>query len=64
MGGGGQRERELERIPNRFCAVSVEPDTGLELTNGEIMTRAEIKSWMFKGLSHPGAPTAKVLKRT
>ena len=29
---------EGERIPSRLCAVSTEPDAGLELTNGEIMT--------------------------
>ena len=32
------RERERERIPSRLHAVSVEPDTGLNLMNGEIMT--------------------------
>ena len=32
--GGAERER----IPSRLCAFSVEPDAGLELTNGEIMT--------------------------
>ena len=33
-----ERERETERyrIPSRLCTVSVEPDVGLELTNGEI----------------------------
>ena len=31
-------ERKRERIPSRFCAVSVEPDMGFELTNYEIMT--------------------------
>ena len=33
-----------------------EPDAGLELTNREIMTRAEIKSQTLNQLSHPGAP--------
>ena len=32
----GQRDRE--RIPSRLCAVSTEPDLGLELTNYEILT--------------------------
>ena len=32
--GKGQRER----IPTRFCTLSTEADTGLELTKGEIMT--------------------------
>ena len=35
---GRSRERERERIPSRLSAVSTEPDVGLELTNGEIMT--------------------------
>ena len=36
--GEGQRERDRERIPSRLCAVSMEPDVGLELTNPKIMT--------------------------
>ena len=38
--GEGQREREREgeRIPSRLCIVSTEPDTGIDLTNREIMT--------------------------
>ena len=32
------REREGERIPSRLPTASVEPDSGLELTNREIMT--------------------------
>ena len=39
--GEGQRERERIRErenPNRLCDVSAEPDTGLELTNREILT--------------------------
>ena len=35
---GKGRERGRQRIPSRLCAVSIEPDTGLELTNREIMT--------------------------
>ena len=31
-------QREGERIPSRLYTVSAEPDAGLELTNGEIMT--------------------------
>ena len=34
----GQRERESEKIPVRLCPTSVEPDTGLELRNREIMS--------------------------
>ena len=33
-----KREGEGERIPNRFCVVSAEPDAGLALTNHEVMT--------------------------
>ena len=37
--GEGQRERETESgAGSRFRGVSTEPDTGLEPTNGEIMT--------------------------
>ena len=35
--GGGERERERERIPSRLCAVSAESDVGLEFMNREIM---------------------------
>ena len=50
------RERKRERIPTRLCAVSAEPNVGLDLTNHEIMTSAEIKSQMLNRLSHPGIP--------
>ena len=43
-GREGERERERERIPSRLHIVSTELDAGLELTNREIMTWAEIKS--------------------
>ena len=33
-----ERERETERIPSRLHVFSAEPDTGLYLTNHEIMT--------------------------
>ena len=55
----GQKERERERIPNRLYTVSPEPDVGLEPTNWEIMTCAEIKSQTLNQLSHPGAPKTK-----
>ena len=48
--------RERERIPSRLRTVSTEPGMGLELTDHEIMTCTEIKSWMPNRLSHPGAP--------
>ena len=51
-----ERERERRRIPSRLCAVSVEPNEGLDLTNCEIVTSAEIKSWTLNQLSHPGTP--------
>ena len=35
---GGKAERGRERIPSRLCAVNIEPDTGLELRNHEIVT--------------------------
>ena len=34
----GGAEREGERIPSRFHAVSAEPNAGLDLTNHEIVT--------------------------
>ena len=39
----GQAEREREALAGSSL-VSTEPDTGLKLTNCEIMTSAEIKS--------------------
>ena len=35
---GRGRERGRERIPSRLCAVSVEPDVGLDPMNRGIMT--------------------------
>ena len=37
-GEGAERERVRKRIQSRVCAVSREPDSGLETTNCEIMT--------------------------
>ena len=31
-GGGRQKERRRERIPRRLCAVSAEPNSGLDPT--------------------------------
>ena len=53
---GRGRETVRRRIPSRLCAVGREPNVGLELTNSEITTCDEIKSWMLKQLSHPRAP--------
>ena len=44
--GGSERERGRERIPSRLNVVRTESNSGLELTNGETMTRAKIKSQM------------------
>ena len=40
----GQKKRERE---NPKQAAGAEPDAGLKIMNQEIMTRAEIKSWML-----------------
>ena len=50
------RERGRQKIPSRLHTVSSEPNVGLELTNREIMTRAEIQSWTFNWLSCPDTP--------
>ena len=38
--GGRERERgrEREKIPSRLCAVSSEPNSGLDIMNHESMT--------------------------
>ena len=42
--GGAEREGDTEsESGSRFWAVSTETDAGLELTNREIMTRAEVE---------------------
>ena len=42
-GGGAEREEDIEsEVGSRLWAVSTEPDVGLELTNREIMTCAEV----------------------
>ena len=42
-GGGSEREGDTEsEAGSRLWAVSTEPDAGLELTDREIMTRAEV----------------------
>lgn len=53
--GGAERETG-DRIPSRFCAASTEPNAGLELTNNEILTGAEIKSQKPNRLKYSGAP--------
>ena len=53
---GSGAERRRERIPSRLGTVSVEPNTGLDLTNCKIGTWAKIKSQRLNLLTHPGAP--------
>ena len=48
-GGGAERGRENPKCP-------LPSDTGLDPTNCEIMTLAEIKSQTLNRLSHPGTP--------
>ena len=40
-----ERDRGRKRIVSRLHAVSPEPDAELKLTNCEVMTLVEIKSW-------------------
>ena len=43
-GGGAEREGDTEsQAGSRLWAVSTEPDAGLELTDREIMTWAEVR---------------------
>ena len=57
--GEGQREGDTEsEAGSRLRAVSTEPDGGLEPTNWEIMTRAEVGT--LNRLNHPG--TRKLMK--
>ena len=49
-------EKEKNRIPSRFHAISTEPDVELELMNCEIAMRAQIMSQMLNQLCHAGAP--------
>ena len=43
-GGGAEREGDTEsEAGSRLPAVSTEPDAGLEPTNREIMTSAEVR---------------------
>ena len=42
-GGGAEREGDIEsEAVSRLQAVSTEPDLGLQLQNGEIMTSDEV----------------------
>ena len=58
-GGGAEREGDTEsKAGSRLQAVSTESDAGLELTNQEIMTRAEVRR--LNRLSHPSAPFSEL----
>ena len=47
-GGGSEREEDTEsEAGSRLWAVSTEPDTGLELTDREIMTWAEVGCFTY-----------------
>ena len=52
----GEGQKEGDGIPSRLCAISTEPDVGLEPTNCEIMTWAKIKCQTRHRLSLPDAP--------
>lgn len=54
---GRAEEEERSRLPAEWEAGS-----GAKSQDPEFMTRAEIRSWMLGGLSHPGAPENKILK--
>ena len=60
--GEGQRERERARIPSGLRAVSAEPHAGLELTNREITTGAEITSLTLDPRSYPGPGTRALVR--
>ena len=61
-GGGSEREEDTEsETGSRLRAVSTEPDAGLELTDREIMTRAEVRR-LLNRLSHPGAPWESLME--
>ena len=42
MRGGGQRERGGHGVPSGLHTVSTEPSAGLELTNCDVMTGAQV----------------------
>ena len=55
-GGGTEREGDTEsEAGSRLRAISPEPDSGLELTDRDIV-RDLSRSWTLNRLSHPGAP--------
>ena len=58
---GAEREGDTEsEAGSRLWAVSTEPDAGLELTNSEIMTWAEV-GHLTKGATHPRIFNFKII---
>ena len=58
---GRGRARGRERIPSGPCAVSIEPDDGVEPINHEIITEPKW-SHTLNQLSHPGGPRKENFK--
>ena len=56
---GRGRERGEERGESQAGTINAEPNVGLDPTNREIMTGAEIKSYTLNRLSHPGTLKVK-----
>ena len=55
-----EQPRGRGRGGKESCAVSTEPDAGLDPMNCEIMTWAQIQTWTLNQLSHPGTLTTVV----
>ena len=55
-GEGAEGEEEGKKKSQANSPLNMEPNAGLNaMTLTEIMTWAEIKSWMLTQLTHPGA---------
>ena len=54
-GGERERERERERESQEVSMPSEDPDSGLDPTNHELMTRTKTTSQTLKGLSQQGS---------
>ena len=62
--GGAEREGDTEsKAGSRLRAVSTEPGAGLELTNCEIATGAEVGCYPTEPPRHPGLRDLKKKKR-
>ena len=60
--GGAERERETQNPKRaRLRAVHTEPDVGLEPTDHEIMTRAEVGRPTDRAAQAPQTPTLNVI---